>query len=139
MNIYNEKTDSLKQHILNNSPFPKERTLEIYESYFKTIPRRLSVVLGQYKLTEKAVIDVGCGFGYCLIRFGKGSAGLESIDSHVQFGKAIGLNVTQCNVEDSIPLEDGKYDAAYVSHIFEHVASPTSFLLSYLTKSKSQA
>lgn len=140
MNIYYknciDQPRSLKEYILDNSPFPKEKNLEIYESYFKTIPRRLSIVLKKYRLDEKAVIDVGCSFGHCLSMFGKGSVGLDSLDSHVRFGRSIGLNVIKCNVEDAIPLEDGKYDAAFVSHILEYVNSPHNLLVNLSHKLK---
>lgn len=133
---YKEDPEALKSRIMNNTPFSKEETLKIYESYFWKIPRRLSVVLIKYRLFEKSVIDVGCGFGHCLIRFGKGSVGLDSLETNVRFGRSIGLNVIKCNVEDTIPLENGKYDAAFASHILEHVVSPHNLLVNLSNKLK---
>jgi len=46
------------------------------------------------------------------------------------------LNAIRCNVEQGIPLEDGKYDAAFASHILEHVVSPHQLLVRLSEKLK---
>ena len=87
--------------------------------------KTLEHVIDKYRLFEKRVLDVGCGSGYWLSRFGPGSVGLEINEDNVKKARQRGLNVVAADIEhglDDIPPR--YFDAALCSDILEHLTSP---------------
>lgn len=93
-------------------------------------PRRLSFVVRHFGLDRLRVLDVGCGKGDYLAKFGPGSVGLELKEEYVEAARAKGLDARQVNLTvDGIPPALGKFDAIWASALIEHLNSPHEFLV----------
>ena len=93
--------------------------------------RNICTIFGLY---EKSVLDIGCGYGQYLRRFGKGSAGITTAPIEVEFGKTHGLNILLGNAER---LEVSQhFDAFWANNLFEHLLSPHAFLMNLKKFSK---
>ncbi len=89
--------------------------------YAKTIEH----VITKYRLSEKRVLDVGCGSGYWLSKFGPESVGLEINEANVKKAKQRGLNVITADIEHGLDKVPSRYfDAVFCSDILEHLTSP---------------
>jgi SAM-dependent methyltransferase len=90
-------------------------------------PRRARFVLKNFRLDQKAVLDVVCGPGEYLRHFGPGSVGL---DLHPRGARAAGLDAREWNFEHPLPQELwGQFDAVWSSNTYEHVPNPHVFLI----------
>lgn len=100
--------------------------------------KRVNAAIVKFGIDSKRVIDVGSGFGHCLMNFGKCSFGIEVAAYRVEFSKAIGLNVIEwdLNNETELPLEDEAYDVIWASDILEHLHSPHRILKNLRKKLK---
>ncbi len=95
------------------------------------MPSRLEFALRNYpRLTSVPVLDVGCGLGRQLARFGPGSVGLDGRAATTDEGRS----VLQWNFDDDIVgilraanLEPFEY--VWCSDVFEHHPAPHLFLL----------
>lgn len=88
-------------------------------------------IADRYDLPNKRVIDMGCGVGSYLQRFGADSIGITSRPDEVELGKKINRDLRLGNVEflaDSLSVEE-KFDVIWCSNIFEHLLSPHAFLV----------
>ncbi len=83
-----------------------------------------------YRLSDKTVFDVGCGFGEYLRFFGEGSVGITTTHAEIEYGKKHGLDIMFWNAEK---LEDcpfnKKFDTVWANNLFEHLLSPHAFLM----------
>jgi len=103
--------------------------------YIKTI----NMVIRKYRLYEKRVLDVGCGQGYWLSKFGKGSIGLDVNENNIRKAAEKGLNVIQADVEHGLDKIPNKYfDAIFCSDILEHLTAPFNTLTNLRQKLKNK-
>jgi len=94
--------------------------------YAKTIEH----VIARYRLFEKRVLDVGCGSGYWLSKFGPESIGLEINKANVEKARRRGLNVIEADIEHGLDKIPARYfDAVFCSDILEHLTSPFGALV----------
>ena len=84
-----------------------------------------------YELDTKRVLDIGCGVGSHMQRFGPTSVGITSNPDEVDLGKQIDRDIRLGNVEKLAkaisPTE--KFDVIWCNNIFEHLLSPHAFLV----------
>ncbi|MEW6107215.1 MAG: hypothetical protein AB1563_12810, partial [Bacillota bacterium] len=63
-------------------------------------PKRLRFLLVKYELYKKRVLDMGCGDGYILQFFGKGSLGVDMVPEYVEEARAKGLDAVMAIADD---------------------------------------
>ena len=114
----------VEKRVIDRGCFGREENERIYRKFFATVPRSFLQIVQRYGLGEKRVVDVGCGYGHYLIHFGPGSLGLDANEKSRRFALSIGLEVRDCNVEDSLPLEVGSLQAAWCANLLEHLVAP---------------
>jgi 2-polyprenyl-3-methyl-5-hydroxy-6-metoxy-1,4-benzoquinol methylase len=84
-----------------------------------------------YDLGHKRVLDIGCGYGGYMQRFGPKSVGVTTREEEVEYGKLKGRDVRIGNAEllkESI-RQDERFDVIWCNNIFEHLLSPHAFLV----------
>ncbi len=83
-----------------------------------------------YQLSEKAVLDIGCGYGEYLRLFGKNSLGITTTLEEVEYAKAHELLVMFANAEklDTLTIVQ-KFEGIWANNLFEHLLSPHAFLM----------
>jgi SAM-dependent methyltransferase len=98
-----------------------------------TLPRRLQSALQLARLDKIRVLDAPSGDGTYLRCFGPGSVGLELQEQMVMNGRANGLDVRQCNLEEDEDwrVEESSFDAIWCSNYFEHSMSPHQLLINF--------
>jgi len=82
-------------------------------------------------LSQKRVLDIGCGVGSHMQRFGPGSVGITTNPHEVDLGKEINRDIRLGNVEKlaaAMPPTE-KFDVIWCNNIFEHLLSPHAFLV----------
>lgn len=99
-----------------------------YNKFFKTMPNKLLIPLKKYGLGEKRVLDLGCGYGSYLVRFGPDSVGLDLSEKHVAFVRRLGFESHRVNLEAGFGFKS-EFDAVWATDILEHLFSPHLFLL----------
>lgn len=83
-----------------------------------------------YGLSDKSVLDIGCGFGEYLRFFGTGSVGITTSQEEVKYGTENDLNIIFNNAEKLEEFSPEKeFDAIWANNLFEHLLSPHSFLM----------
>jgi SAM-dependent methyltransferase len=121
--------EEIRTLIRERSSLPPERTEKIIDKRFRALPRRLVHALGHWPLETSRVLDVGCNYGHCLVHFAPGSVGLDNVPEHVEFCRSLGLDARLGDVESGLAeLEDGSFDAVWVSDILEHLDAPRLLL-----------
>ncbi|MGB2580553.1 MAG: methyltransferase domain-containing protein [Minisyncoccia bacterium] len=86
-------------------------------------------IVGVFGMHEKAVLDLGCGFGEYLALFGKGSVGITTNIKEVEEGAKRGFDVVFGNIEEMEKLDiKNKFDIVWANNFFEHILSPHAFL-----------
>jgi SAM-dependent methyltransferase len=121
--------EEIRALIHERSDLPADRTEEIIRRRFQALPRRLVYAARRWPLTTARVLDVGCSYGHCLVHFGSGSVGLDNVAEHVAFCRSLGLDARLADVESGLAeLEDGSFDAIWVSDILEHLDAPRVLL-----------
>ena len=77
------------------------------------------------------LLDVGCSAAFFLKlaqEYGWGVQGVELSDFGVKYSREVlGVDVFQGLLEDAA-FPDGSFDAAFSSHVIEHIADPRTFL-----------
>lgn len=139
--IQNQKPtsyDIVKETALLNSSLPREEIERICKESFSknAISKRLQLLIQKYGLDTKKILDVGCACGRHLVYFGEGSVGLELKPNEVEFARAIGLKVIQCNIEDKWEFTEAGFDAVWCFSILDHVISPHKLLMECWRKLK---
>lgn len=91
-------------------------------------------ILKIFGLKDKKVLDLGCGYGEYLVKFGKNSLGITTTIQEVEYGKSRNIRIVQGNVEliENAKLSE-KFDAIWANNLFEHLLSPHSFLMKMKT------
>jgi SAM-dependent methyltransferase len=93
--------------------------------------RTFKRICDTHNLSEKRVLDIGCGVGSHMQRFGPGSVGITSNPHEVTLGKEINRDIRLGNVEllaEAMPASE-KFDVIWCNNIFEHLLSPHAFLV----------
>lgn len=93
-------------------------------------------ILDVLGLRNKKVLDLGCGYGEYLVKFGEGSLGVTTTLDEIEYGKSKNLKIIQGNVEliDNIDLKES-FEAIWANNLFEHLLSPHAFLIKLKTVS----
>ena len=128
--------DDVRVLIRSRSPFGPDRTENVIDQRFASLPRRLTFALGRWPLDSAAVLDVGCSWGHCLAHFGPGSMGIDSSQDHVEFCRALGLDARLADANAAIPAPDGAFDFVWVSDVIEHLDAPRLLLRAAAPKLK---
>lgn len=84
------------------------------------------------RLSEARVLDMGCGFGEYMQRFGKNSVGITTTPEEVTYGETHGLDIRIGNVEklsEYLNPEVDQFDCFWANNLFEHLLSPHAFLV----------
>lgn len=85
----------------------------------------------KYDLANKRVLDIGCGVGSHMQRFGSNSVGLTANPEEVEFGTEAKRDIRLGNAElisESMSASE-KFDVIWCNNIFEHLLSPHAFLV----------
>ena len=114
----------VEERIFEQACFDRAENERIYRKFFATVPHSFLKIVKKYRLAEKRVVDVGCGYGHYLIHFGPGSLGLDANEKSMRFARSIGLEILGCNVEESVPLPPGSFDAVWCANLLEHMVAP---------------
>jgi SAM-dependent methyltransferase len=115
--------------IRERSLLPVEEREAIIAKRFSALPKRLTYAVARWPLERARVLDVGCSYGHCLIHFGPGSVCLDNVVEHVDFCRSLGLDARLADVEQDLDeVEDGVFDAVWVSDILEHLDAPRLLL-----------
>lgn len=119
----------MQQHILENGCYNREENRRIYDKWFARGPRhQFQAVNAKYQLTEKAICDLGCGYGVNLVYCRPGSYGIEVDKYSADFARSIGLTVYERDfMRDSVD-DLPAVDAVWCSAVIEHVESVHIFL-----------
>jgi SAM-dependent methyltransferase len=85
----------------------------------------------KYDLQNKRVLDIGCGVGSYMQRFGPDSVGLTVNPNEVSLGKDINRDIRLGNAERLSEAMDERerFDVIWCNNIFEHLLSPHAFLV----------
>ena len=96
---------------------------------FSSVASTLEVPLKRFRLDLKRTLDVGCGFGQCLVHFGPGSLGLEIVDDKISFARSLGLDVIRCDLDGDLgELGTRRFEAIWCSDVLEHLHAPFALL-----------
>jgi SAM-dependent methyltransferase len=119
----------VQELVRDRSVFSQEKTERIVTIRFDHKPQRLAAALAHWPLDRVRVLDVGCGYGTCLIHFGPGSVGIDNGPEECTFVRSLGLDVRQMDVdEDEIPSDWSPFEYVWVSDMLEHLEAPRRFL-----------
>jgi SAM-dependent methyltransferase len=94
-----------------------------------------------YDTYNKKVLDMGCGYGEYMQRFGKNSVGITTTQAEVEYGKAHNIDLRFGNVEllkNTLPIQK-EFDMFWGNNLFEHLLSPHSFLVNLKQFAKDDA
>src|SRR5690349_6769253 len=111
--------------------YPTAERERIYRKYFAEPSATVRFLCHEYGLDTKAVLDVGCHYGYHLIHFGSGSKGIDGSPQYLQFAREMGLDVREANIEERFPEYDQQFDALFFSGTLEEVLSPHVVLMRF--------
>ena len=124
-----DRLPELRERIRERSPLPPEKTDWVVRGRYGDIPNRLAHALERWPLDQARVLDVGCNYGHCLAHFGPGSLGIDNVDEHVEFCRAIGLEAVKADVDEGLEaVPDGAFDVVWIFDILEHLDAPRLLL-----------
>ena len=87
-------------------------------------------IVKTFSLQNKKMLDLGCGYGEYLVKFGEGSLGITTTLDEVAYGEARGIRIMRGNVELLSELKLGEqFEGIWCNNLFEHLLSPHSFLV----------
>lgn len=111
--------------------YPSAERERIYQKHF-TVPSSTARFLCEnYGFDHKRVLDVACHYGYHLVYFGQGSAGLDGSPQYLQFAREMGLDVQEINFENRFPEFEQPFEALLFSGTLEEVLSPHVVLMRF--------
>lgn len=122
-------TPQMRQHIIESGCYAAQENERIYDKWFASGPRhQFQAVNRKYRLTDRVICDVGCGYGMNLPYCQPGSYGIEVDKYPVDFARSIGLTIHEVDfMADSVDALP-KVDAVWCSALVEHVESIHIFL-----------
>jgi SAM-dependent methyltransferase len=114
-----------KDIIIKKGCYDPARNERIYQKWFARGPRmRMQTLLKRFALSEKRVVDVGCGYGNNLWYFGPGSYGIEVLEKEVAFAQSIGLDARVVDIAHEAVTNLPKAEVALCYAVIEHVENP---------------
>lgn len=107
---------------------------------FEHVPKREAAVMASktfkritdnFSLETKRVLDLGCGYGEYMQRFGPTSVGITTTPDEVEYGKTINRDIRFGNIEhlNDCLSKDEVFDVIWCNNILEHLLSPHAFLV----------
>lgn len=84
-----------------------------------------------YELPQKRVLDIGCGYGEYMQRFGATSVGITTRAVEVEYGVLKNRDIRIGNAEllkETLGTNE-RFDVIWCNNILEHLLSPHSFLV----------
>jgi len=119
----------MRENILKRGCYSDEENNRIYEKWFAPGPRqKFQAVNRKYRLEDKVICDIGCGYGMNLPYCQPDSFGIDIATYESDFAKSIGLNIYRRDfLHDSID-DLPKVEAVWCSAVLEHVESIHVFL-----------
>ncbi|MEA2112503.1 MAG: methyltransferase domain-containing protein [Patescibacteria group bacterium] len=105
--------------------------MEVQESLNKVKKSKtFNRILNSFDLSNKKLLDIGCGNGDFLDNFGEKSLGITTTQEEVDFGKENNRNIVLGNAEliDQLNI-DSDFEIVWANNLFEHLLSPHSFLI----------
>ncbi len=104
---------------------PKERRFALVSK-----SRTFKKIVGDFSLSDKKVLDLGCSYGEYMVHFGPSSIGITANPAEVTIGKERGLDLRFGNVEELAKLNlPNDFDYIWANNLFEHLLSPHAFLM----------
>jgi cyclopropane fatty-acyl-phospholipid synthase-like methyltransferase len=102
--------------------------------------RTFARILDVLGLRTQRVLDIGCGYGEYLVKFGVGSVGITTTLEEVEYGKQRNLSIVLGNAELVDQLDLGEaYEAIWANNLFEHLLAPHSFCVKLKTVARDNA
>jgi SAM-dependent methyltransferase len=89
-------------------------------------------IAAAHNLENKRVLDMGCGYGAYMQRFGANSAGITTTPDEVTYGQQNNLDIRLGNVEalaDTLTPDQDVFDIFWANNLFEHLVAPHAFLV----------
>ena len=89
-----------------------------------------SRIIRIFGLHNKRALDLGCGYGEYMVKFGQNCLGITTTEDEIRYGKENGLDIRKGNVEfiDELNLP-GDFELIWANNLFEHLLSPHAFLI----------
>ena len=93
--------------------------------------KTFAYIANKFNLSEKRVLDIGCGYGEYMQRFGPTSVGITTRAEEVAYGaiKKRDIRVGNAEVLKETLSTDERFDVIWCNNILEHLLSPHSFLV----------
>ena len=93
--------------------------------------RTFTRIAQEYNLPVKRVLDLGCGYGEYMQRFGPNSVGVTTTSAEVAYGAEHNLDLRMGNVEflDTVIETTERFDVFWANNLFEHLLAPHAFLV----------
>ena len=121
----------IRTRIERVTSYPIDERERIYRKYFATPSATVRFLCSAYDFDQKAILDVGCHYGYHLIHFGAGSQGLDASPQYLRYAQEMGLAVQEANIEERFPAFDSLFDGLFFSGTLEEVLSPHVILMRF--------
>ena len=117
--------EGLRRHIIDNGCYSSSENERIFEKWFLPArPVAFREADKRYKITDKTLCDIGCGYGATLAFCNCESYGLEISEYQGEFANSIGLNVLRRDVLDDDLSDLPKVDVVWTRDVLEHVDAP---------------
>jgi SAM-dependent methyltransferase len=87
--------------------------------------------VGRFNLTDKKVVEIGCGDGHFLALLSEAGAkpfGIEPSKKSTQIGREKGLPIQEGYLNKTSEIEGTPFDAFVILHVLEHLLDPNEFL-----------
>lgn len=121
--------DEFKKIILSKGCYDSKENLRIYNKFFEDWFNNHIYIYNRFNIKDSfRILDIGCGPGHNLIHFSPDSVGIEINDYMIDFGKSLGLNIIKNNIEEDLPMINGKFDLIWCTDFLAHMVSPFRFL-----------
>lgn len=121
----------IRQRVLASPLFDPAETQRIYHKFFARPSRTNRILVEQYGLGQKRVLELGMAYGQGVIHFGAGSVGLDINPKYVAFAQSIGLEAQVSNVEDGLPTFEHPFEALLCANLLEHIVAPHLLLMRF--------
>jgi 2-polyprenyl-3-methyl-5-hydroxy-6-metoxy-1,4-benzoquinol methylase len=93
--------------------------------------KTFNYIATKFDLPNKRVLDIGCGYGEYMQRFGPASIGITTRAIEVEYGAIKKRDIRIGNAEflkDTLTTNE-RFDVIWCNNILEHLLSPHSFLV----------
>ena len=99
------------------------------EGDFVFVPERVPLLVAAVG-RGKRVLDLGCRSGALTRHFLEGNSvvGLDVDANALEKAAALGVEPVQANVEETLPFDDGSFDAVVAGELLEHLQFPDALV-----------